>query len=184
MPALHRPSARRCATVGDGRARLVTGGRRLALAVACSAAAAVVVAGCGSSSTPSSSSTGTSGPAASGTSAVCTQAGQLQASVRQLTSLNVVQQGTNGVKAAANNVQAQFDALKQTASSQYQSQVDALQSALSNLKNAGSQSNPVTAAADAVGQVGTAANALFDAISSSCPNGIPSVSASPLSTAS
>ena len=184
MSALYRSSARRCATVGDGRARLVTGGRRLALAVACSAAAAVVVAGCGSSSNPSSSSTPTNTSAASGMPAVCTQAGQLQASVRQLTSLKVVQQGTNGVKAAADNVQTQFDALKQTASSQYQSQVDALQSALTNLKNAGSQSNPVTAVVDAVGQVGSTANTLFDAISSSCPNGIPSVSASPQATSS
>ena len=61
-----------------------------------------------------------------------------------------------------------------------------MQSAVSNLENVvnnlGSQSNPVQAAqqiASAVGDVGTAAKALTDAISSSCPGGIPSVSASP-----
>ena len=107
------------------------------LTAACATAATALLVGCGSSSAPSGSNTGTAAPTASGSSpqtgasasgtpAVCTQAGEFEAALRQVTSINVIQQGTNGVKAAADNVQTQFDALKQTASSQYQSQVDAL----------------------------------------------------------
>ncbi|MGZ4619115.1 MAG: hypothetical protein ACXV3F_10440 [Frankiaceae bacterium] len=193
MPALHRSSGRDRACDVDGR----TGGwtNRFVLTAACAAAATALLVGCGSSSSaPSGSNTGTAAPTASGsntgtgapasgTPAVCTQAGEFEAALGQVTSINVIQQGTNGVKAAADNVQTQFNALKQTASSQYQSQVDALQSAVSNLENVannlGSQSNPVQAVTSAVGQLATAAKAFSDAISSSCPGGIPSVSASP-----
>ena len=191
MPALHRSSARLRAFDGDCRARTVTTGRRLALTAACAGAAAVVLVGCGSSSSPSGSSTGTGTPAASGTAAVCTQAGELQASLRQLTSINVVQQGTNGVKAAADDVQTQFNDLKQSASDQYAVAGGCLAvggvQPRERREQPGQpvQPGPSRAAIPAPwGRWAPRPKALADAISSSCPSGIPSVSASPQSTSS
>ena len=117
MPALYRAPALHPAPAGNGRTRAATHGRRVALAAAAAAAAAGLLAGCGSSTT---SGSGANTPSTAETPAVCTQAAALASSLKQLTSVDIVQQGTNALNAAAENVQTQFQNLSQTAGSQYQ----------------------------------------------------------------
>lgn len=100
----------------------------------------------------------------SDTAAVCDSRDDLQASVQALGNVDILRQGTNGLEEAADDVRDALDHVQQAAQDEYGDQVDAVQSALSNLGDAlGSFSDQGSASAG-VSSVTDAATQLKDAV--------------------
>jgi hypothetical protein len=142
---------------------------------------ALTVAGCGSkssgsnasaSSTTAGSSTSVTYPA--GKEAVCQARDQLKTSVTALTKPALLVGGSAAVKAAVDQVQTNLESLKTAAKSDYQPQVDAVQTAVQTLKtdvgNLGDGAvaqNLQTVGTD-IATVGTTTSDLFTQLKTSC----------------
>lgn len=134
--------------------------------------AAIVLAllsACGSSSSKSSGSA-----ASASTSVVCSDYQALKDSLGNLTNIKVLSAGPNGVKAAADDVDAKASALA-SSSQQFAPQVDALKTAVSQLTStlsgvpsAGFQ-GALSTLGPQISAVGKAGQNLQTAIGSTCP---------------
>ena len=106
---------------------------------------------------------------------VCSQKAALEASIKDLTAINVVSAGTDALHQALNKVQADATALKQVASADLSDEVDALQTAVSDaggtlnsLESADTVNQKIDQLQGAFTQVATAATALDQALSKEC----------------
>ena len=143
----------------------------LAMAVAgCSSKASTTSASASSSTT--AASTATSYPA--GKEQLCAARDQLKASVTALAKPSLLVGGTTAIKSAIDKVQSDADAVKAAAKQDYQPQVDALESSLQDLRTAagnlgsGSVTKNLQTVGSDIAKVGTAAEALFTQLKTSC----------------
>ena len=167
----------------DGAAPHVWSGRgRVAgLVLLGLALAALAVAGCSSksgSSTASTTSTTaqsvTSSTYPAGKEAVCQARDQLKTSITALTKPALLTGGAAAIKTAVDQVQTDLDALKAAAKTDYQPQVDALQTSVKqlqtdagNLGNGSIGQNLTTVGTD-IAAVGTSSTDLFTQLKTSC----------------
>lgn len=127
------------------------------------AGSAATLAACGSSSSKSSSTTTT-------TPSTCTALQKLQSSVDALKSINVAQQGTDGVKSALDDVKQAAEGVKQSASKEFSSDVDALQQAIQTFGDDVSNGKGSQSVVDYIDKLGNDISAIgnaFDRLSSS-----------------
>ena len=176
-----------------GRGRRVPrqiGVRSLGVATILSLLSAVV-AGCASGGTTTSSAstsaatssmvaTSTMAPASGSTSYpagkedICQARDQLKTSIDQLTSTQLLTEGTNAIKAGVDQVQTDFDAVKAAAKDDYQAPVAALQSALQQLQSAvaklgsGDATENLRAVGAAITTTGAASENLFTQLKTAC----------------
>ena len=147
------PSARRWAT-------LVALATSLILTVSCSS----------SKHSSSATSTPTTAPAA-----VCSDYEALETSLNNLTSLNVMSVGTNGLKAALNDVTSKANALASSSHQEFTPQIDALKTAVSNLSNTiknvpnGGLRTALGTIGAQLSAIGVAGHDLKTAVGSACP---------------
>ena len=137
-------------------------------------------AGTVSSSAPSSSSsstaTGSSGSATypAAKQQLCQARDQLKTSVQALTKASLLVGGTTAIKAAVDKVQTDLTDLKAAAQQTYGPQVDAMQTALTQLETAvgtlgtGSATQNLQAVGTAIAPVGTTSADLFTTLKSAC----------------
>ncbi len=116
---------------------------------------------------------------------MCAEADALRSSLKQLTQVNVVTQGTDRFKAAVQDVETHLTALVTDAQGQWKPQTDALTSSVDKLRSTvsglGSQPNPASAATAVVGaltSVESAASNLFGAVVTTCGSSSPSPTSS------
>jgi DNA repair ATPase RecN len=109
------------------------------------------------------------------TPSVCEQADTLEQSVEDLTSLDVIASGTDGLTAAVDQVRTDAEALKQTASDAIAPEVDALTTAIddaretvSSLDSDASLSSRIAEIESALEGIATAADNLKDALDQEC----------------
>ena len=153
------------------------------IAVCSMAVLAMAVAGCSSkaSTTSASASTSTSTTMASSSTnypadkeQLCAARDQLKASVTALAKPSLLVGGTTAIKAAIDRVQTDADAVKAAAKQDYQPQVNALETSLQDLRTAagnlgnGSVSKDLQTVATDIGNVGTATQAVFTQLTTSC----------------
>jgi hypothetical protein len=145
------------------------------------AIAALAVAGCSSKSgsTAASTTSTTAQPATSSTypagkEAVCQARDQLKTSITALTKPALLTGGSAAIKTAVDQVQTDLDGLKSAAKTDYQPQVDALQTSVKqlqtdagNLGNGSIGQNLTTVGTD-IAAVGTASTDLFTQLKTSC----------------
>jgi hypothetical protein len=151
------------------------------LAVCSMAVLAMAVAGCSSkatttsaaaSSSTTSASTDTSYPADK--AQLCAARDQLKASVTALATPSLLVGGTTAIKSAIDKVQTDADAVKAAAKQDYQPQVNALQTSVQDLRTAagnlgsGSVTKNLQTVGSDIAKVGTAAEALFTQLTTSC----------------
>ena len=133
-------------------------------------AIALGLAGCGSSSSSGSGSGSTTTPK----EAVCADRANLETSVRALTNSDTLTGGKSSIDAALKKVQKDLDALKSSAKANLKPQVDAVKSALDQLKTVldgfgnGSITSSLTDAGNAIAKVGTSTADLATALSTEC----------------
>ena len=150
---------------------------------------AVAVAGCASSTTPTSTSspssvaassasatskasTSTSYPA--GKEQICQARDQLSTSITALTSQSLLAAGTTGIKAAVDQVQSDFEAVKVAGKQDYQAQVSDMQDALQELQTAvgalgnGETAENLRAVGTAITATGAAAEDLLTQLKTAC----------------
>jgi hypothetical protein len=155
-------------------------------------AAGLVLAGCGSSgsqgggaSTPTPAPSATSAPstpapASTASAQLCADAAALQASLTQLGAITVGSGSVTELQNDLKDVPSALTALANSARSEWQDQISALQASLTTLQTAIQQlaTNPgtstVAAARTALQGVGTAGRDLFAAVGASCPSLSPS----------
>lgn len=140
----------------------------------------VLVAACSSDNDSSSSSGSTgskSGSATASSSAdVCEDYANLESSLNNLTNLKLTAVGTDGLTAAVNDIKSDLTALKSSSKDQYSSQIDALNTAISNIQstlsslNGGSITSQLGTLATQVAAVGAAAVSLRNAVKGTCPS--------------
>lgn len=139
------------------------------------AAAAVGLAACESSTTTPSRTTAPS-TTPSSTPASCSNVAALQASLQHLGTLNVVQQGTQSLTAALQDVSTNLHNLANAAGAALRPQIDALQTSLNQLQTAvkGFANQPSAGAAAAVStavkNVKTAGQNLTAKVQAGCPS--------------
>lgn len=125
-----------------------------------------------SGSTMTATSASTSYPA--GKEDICQARDQLRTSINQLTSTQLLAEGTNAIKAGVDQVQTDFDAVKAAAKDDYQAPVTALQSALQQLQGAvaklgsGDATENLRAVGAAITTTGAAAENLFTQLKAAC----------------
>ena len=90
------------------------------------------------------------------TPSVCDEKDALQQSVEDLTSLDVIASGTDGLTTAVDNVKTNLDNLKTTASDSVQPQVEALQTAIEDAQNTLSNINSDAKLSEKIADVETA----------------------------
>ena len=156
--------------------------RLRSVVVCCIAVLAVAVVGCSSNTssakTPATSAApATAGPTTTypaGKEQVCQARDQLKTSVAALTSPSLLAGGASAIKAAVDKVQTDLNAVKSSASQDYQPQVDAMQTALQQLQTAvgnlgnGNASDNLKAVGSAIAKVGTTSNSLFTKLQAAC----------------
>lgn len=178
-------------------------GPRLLVMAAVTLSSVLILAGCGSSATSATSPSTTPSPAITpspataaspasvasssskggssgsttypaGKEDICRARDQLRTSIDQLTNTQLVAEGTNGLKAAVDQVQSDFDAVKAAAMDDYHAPVTALQSALQQLQTAvadvgnGDARQNLTAISTAITTTGAAAGNLFTQLKTDC----------------
>jgi signal transduction protein with GAF and PtsI domain len=100
----------------------------------------------------------------------CDAGAQLRTSLTALADVDLLAEGTNGVKDAVDQVQTDFDALRDAATDATQDEVDALSQALDELDTAMSDlggeltSENAVAVKAAIQNVGTAAKGVYDTL--------------------
>ena len=158
---------------------------------------AAAVAGCGSSTTPTSTSPSTSSSAAStstpsassaksatgtpsstsypaGKEQICQARDQLKTSITALTDQSVLAAGTTAIKAAVDQVETDFDAVKTAAKQDYHAQVTDMQDALQQLQTAvgnlgnGDAAANLLAVGKAITATAAAAEDLFTQLKTAC----------------
>lgn len=139
----------------------------LALSAACSSSS-------GGGSTTTSTETATSTPGS--TAEFCANYQALQTSLANLTKLNIVAVGTDGLKAALDDITSKTNALAASAQQQFSPQVDGLKNAVGqlratfdNLPSGGISSN-LTTIGTRIAAIGTAGQALASAVGNACPS--------------
>lgn len=160
--------------------------RRLRPAVVAIGAVVVVLAltgtGCSSSTTPSTttsapaSAAGSSSPAndQAGKEQVCAARDQLKTSVTALTDASLLAAGTTAIKAEVAQVQSDLAAVKKAGKQDYETQVDAMQSAVDQLQTAagkvgnGDAAQNMQAVGTAIAATGVAAEDLFSKLQTTC----------------
>jgi hypothetical protein len=159
--------------------RIATRSVRWSVAIACGLA--LLTAGCGSSST---SSAGTPASVASSSapasSALCTDAAALRASLDKLRHVSVGAGMVNEITTDLNEVMTALTTLVNEAHGQWQAQTSALSSALTKLGTSVSNlaahpgAGAVAGVVAALGEVNTAAQNLLAAVNTSCLSASPS----------
>jgi hypothetical protein len=108
------------------------------------------------------------------TPSVCDQRAALEDSVAALSSLDVIAEGTNGLNAAVDDVEADIDSLAAVTSSEVQAEVDALNEAIDRADETFSDLNDeslLAAAAEValtIADVALAGEALVSALAAEC----------------
>ena len=141
----------------------------------------MAVAGCSSKASTTSASDTSSTTAAStattypaGKEQLCAARDQLKASLTALTKPSLLIGGTTSIKTAIDQVQTDADAVKAAAKQDYQPQVNTLESSLQDLRTAagnlgtGSVTKNLQTVGTDIAKVGTAAEALFTQLKTSC----------------
>ena len=145
-----------------------------------------LITGCSSSTTPSAT---TSAPTSAATSAVasssrasdpagkgqvCAARDQLKTSVAALTDASLLTSGTTGINAAVAQVQTDLAAVKTAGKQTYATEVDAMQSAVDQLKKAagdlgnGNAAENLQSVGTAIASTGVAAEGLFTKLAATC----------------
>ena len=145
------------------------------------AALVMVVAGCSSKGSTTSASASSSTTAAStsttypaGKEQLCAARDQLKSSVTALAKPSLLIGGTTAIKTAIDQVQTDADAVKAAAKQDYQPQVNAVETSLKDLRTAagnlgnGSVSKNLQTVGTDIAAVGTATEALFTQLTTSC----------------
>lgn len=151
------------------------------VAVGVLALATLALVGCSSEkdSTSTSNSSSTTAPATSATypagkQEVCQARDELKTSVQALTKPALLTGGSSAIKAAVDDVQTNLDALKTAAKQDYQPEVEALQSSLTDLETAvgnlgnGNMSENLQTVGTAIAAVGTTSSDLFTKLQTTC----------------
>lgn len=126
------------------------------------------LAGCSSDSGSESSSTTTP------KEAVCADKANLESSVRALTDADTLSGGKTSIESGLKKVQKNLTALKSSAQADLKPKVDAVKSALDQLKTVvkgfgdGSITDSLADAGDAIADVGTATSDLVTALNTEC----------------
>jgi hypothetical protein len=155
---------------------------RRASVVVCSMVGLVMaVAGCSSKASTTSASTSTSTTAAAtsstypaGKEQLCAARDQLKSSVTALAKPSLLIGGTTAIKTAIDQVQTDADAVKAAAKQDYQPQVSAVETSLKDLRTAagnlgnGNVSKNLQTVGTDIATVGTATEALFTQLTTSC----------------
>lgn len=152
---------------------------------------AFAVAGCASNTTPSSTSSSSSSSIASssasstpkssvstsypaGKEQICQARDQLSTSITALTSQSLLAARTTGIKAAVDQVQSDFEAVKVAGKQDYQAQVSDMQDALQQLQTAvgalgnGDTAENLRAVSTAITATGAAAEDLLTQLKTAC----------------
>jgi len=143
-------------------------------------AAALALGACGgdnSSGSVSTTAVTTAAPATttagstpvSASAALCNARSALQTSVQDLTKIDLVQNGTNGVKDALTKVKDNLTAVKAAAGNDLQPQVTAFQDALQQLQTAVDASSAASIATSLKSVIQTGTTLLTDLGKLSCP---------------
>jgi hypothetical protein len=137
------------------------------LTIAC---VALIAAGCSSGSSSSSSSSTTP------KQKVCADKDALQSSAKHLVDPSVLSGGKSSINSALDDVNHDLDSLKTSAKASLQPQVDAVQSAVDQLKTAvqgfgsGSLASNISKATDAGSKVVSSAGKLASSLADQCPS--------------
>lgn len=156
---------------------------RQAVAVLAVAACLALTAGCTSSSSSKSTNPATTSPTTSATSsattsnskAVCADYDALKQSLSNLTHINVLTAGRDGINAALSDVTSKLTTLKSSAQQEFEPQIDQLDTAVTQLKNtvsnlsSGNLAGSVKTIATQIAAIGTAGRNLGSAVASTCP---------------
>jgi hypothetical protein len=132
-----------------------------------------LVAGCSSTDAVSGSSAPSPSAAAS-TPAYCAAASQLQTSIKDLRSLNVITGGVSAVQAAVTKIQTNLNAFQTAAKDQFGPEITQLRTSLSTVQKAVSAAasnvnvSTLTAIATSIPAVLSSYSALQKAITSHC----------------
>ena len=116
-----------------------------------------------------SSGNGGSGSDEASNADVCTQVDDLKNAITDLSNVDVSEEGTNALDDAVGNIEQQADDLGSAVSEDAQPQVDDFKSSLTSLKDAlGNlgEEGSVSAVVDALQEVLTTSEALFDKVTS------------------
>jgi hypothetical protein len=137
------------------------------LALVTAAACTLAFSACSDDSSDSTSTT-------SAKQAACQDRDNLEQSVKSLENLSVVDEGKNGLESALKKVENDLDALGKSAKKAYQPDVDAVKSALDDLKTAvddfgqPSVTQSVQDVGTAITKVGQTTETLDNAVKASC----------------
>ncbi len=159
--------------------------RATPIAVGAVVAILALTTGCSASTTPSTTSTPTSAAASAAASSnsandpagkeqVCAARDQLKTSVAALTDASLLTGGTTGIKAAVAQVQTNLTAVKTAGKETYATDVDAMQSAVDQLKAAagelgnGNATENLQSVGTAIAATGVAAEKLFTKLKTAC----------------
>lgn len=158
-----------------------TWGRISVRSIAVCSVAVLAMAGCSSKGTTTTSSESSSTTAASTSTSypaaeeqVCAARDQLKASVKALAKPSLLVGGATAIKAGVDKVQTDLDAVKVAAKQDYQPQVNAVKASLEELRTAsgnlgnGSVSKNLQTVGTDIANVGTATEALFAQLKTSC----------------
>jgi hypothetical protein len=141
------------------------------LAGALVALGVITFAGCSSDDDGSSSTTTPS----EGKAGVCEARDQLQDGISDLADPTLLTSGKSGVQSALNEVQDDLDNLKEAAKTDYDSEVEDLQTSIDGLKDAvsnlgeGSITESISDLGTAVSNVADSAQPLLDKLRADCP---------------
>lgn len=145
----------------------------LALTTGCSSAATSTASSSSSTSAAAEESSSPSSDPA-GKEEVCAARDQLKTSVTALTSASLLTGGTDGIKAAVQQVQTDLTAVKTAGKQTYETEVDAMQSAVDQLQTAadnlgnGDTAQNLQAVGTAIASTGVAAEDLFTKLKAAC----------------
>ena len=152
---------------------------RQAVGVLAVAACLALTAGCTSSSSSKSTNPATTAPTTSATTsnskAVCADYDALKQSLSNLTHINVLTAGRDGINAALSDVTSKLATLKGSAQQQFAPQIDQLDTAVTQLRNtvsnlsSGNLAGSVKTIATQLAAIGTAGRNLGSAVASTCP---------------
>ncbi len=158
--------------------------RATPIAVGAVVAILALTTGCSASTTPSTTSTPTSAAASAASSSsandpagkeqICAARDQLKTSVAALTDASLLTGGTTGIKAAVAQVQTDLAAVRTAGKETYATDVDAMQSAVDQLKAAagelgnGNATENLQSVGTAIAATGVAAEKLFTKLKTAC----------------
>ena len=154
----------------------------VAIVLACCLGAATA---CGSGQSSPASSPAASSPAGtpttsspSPTSVVCSDVAALRASLTKLTHIQITKGAASELAAAVGDVQSKLSKLAQDTKGQWNTQINAVKSALDKLQTAvtdlGNGSGSITAVVSALREVATTTGTLLTTIGTGCQSSSPS----------